>query len=189
MSEQISAPENTQTEITAGIVEEKVKPVEMTAENFNKWEHAVQVGATELMPNGQSIADFQKESREKQIEQEKARIEAAQPGSKKTREAAATVAEAKPDTPLNVTVHGNGAVSVEPKVEETEGEKSAVNNLNDDKEPDNDIPADYPHRDKLIAAGHLSLEKVAKFTLDDLKGIDGIGPKSAEAILNYGKSV
>jgi hypothetical protein len=45
------------------------------------------------------------------------------------------------------------------------------------------LPVDIPARDKLLAAGVNSLDELRQY--DDLTDINGIGKKSAEAIIAY----
>jgi hypothetical protein len=52
-------------------------------------------------------------------------------------------------------------------------------NAGDDKD---DLPEDFPHRDKLIEAGHKTLSSLRALSDDDLQGVSGIGKASAEKI-------
>ena len=46
-----------------------------------------------------------------------------------------------------------------------------------------DLPADMPHREKLLKAGVTTMEELKEY--DDLTEIDGIGVKAAQAIDKY----
>ena len=52
-----------------------------------------------------------------------------------------------------------------------------------DKPVETGLPADIPHREKLIAAGVTTLEELKEY--NDFTEIDGIGVKAGKAIDNY----
>lgn len=179
MSEQNST-ETPETQAIAETVKADVR--EMSPEEFQIIEHEIQSGIRETMPDGTRVSDVFKNL----VEQQKAQAERMKtfiPEQKKV--------EA---VKIEVTTFSNGAMAATAIGEKVEVVKTTTNS--DDtgdgnsqpKEPDNDLSPEFPFRDKLIAAGYVSLEQIGKFTIEDLKLIDGIGPKSAEAIFNYGKS-
>lgn len=51
-----------------------------------------------------------------------------------------------------------------------------------------DLPADFPGRKYLAAAGYIYLEEVRELTIDDLVEIKGIGTRLAEQILKAVKN-
>lgn len=145
------------------------KQVTMTREELMKYEHEIQTGQRDTLPDGTKIADVQKGL---QALQEKQTAEDAEKYAQKTEEKTDFLQE-------TVTVHvaENGTISgISAEETQTPVDQNS-----------SDLPEDFPGRKALIAAGVSMLEKVAKLDLDGLKAIPGIGDATAEAILAFGK--
>ena len=56
------------------------------------------------------------------------------------------------------------------------------------EEPVSDLPEDFPGRDDLIKGGFPTWESVVGLTRDELIAVKGIGPKTADAILEVMES-
>jgi hypothetical protein len=140
----------------------------MSPEDFQQMEREIQLGVRTTLPDGREIADVQKESEKRQLEQEKERREKYLP------------APVDSDAPKNleILVAENGAMSARPITEAVE-EKVAV--------AVSDLPENFPARDVLVAAG-INLETVASLDREALLGIKGIGEKTADLILDYGEN-
>lgn len=152
--------------------------VEMSRKEFQSWEHEVQTGIRDTLPDGRKISDVQKENVRLQLEQEKVY-------GKKTDSVEENISEdsAEPSKKVSVSISATGAMSARPAVEATEEQPKADHG----REIQSDLPEDFPGRKALIAADVSLLEKVAKLDLDGLKAIPGIGDATAEAIINFGK--
>lgn len=150
--------------------------VEMSREEFQQWEHEVQTGKRDTLPDGRKISAVQAENTRLQLEQEKVY------GRKET-DASVSDEAAEVSKKVSVSISATGAMSARPAVEATEEQPKADHG----RETQSDLPEDFPGRKALIAADVSLLEKVAKLDLDGLKAIPGIGDATAEAIINFGK--
>lgn len=150
--------------------------VEMSRKEFQQWEHEVQTGKRNILPDGRKISAVQAENVRLQLEQEKVY------GRKET-DASVSDEAAEVSKKVSVSISATGAMSARPAVEATEEQPKADHG----REIQSDLPEDFPGRKALIAADVSLLEKVAKLDLDGLKAIPGIGDATAEAIINFGK--
>jgi hypothetical protein len=154
-------------------------------------EHKVQTGISDELPGGAKVSDVQKSLRDLQAKQEQELRDRSEERRKKRNEKSKTPVNEPVDSKtaflnekLDVTVAENGAVIATPLVEKSETSTES----GDDQEVENDLPKDLPGRKHFLAAGIVSLEKVATFDIDALKGIPGIGDAMAEKVLAYGKT-
>lgn len=156
---------------------------EMTRGAFMKAEHEVQTGVSETLPDGRTVKEASDSLANLQAQQEK---DLAERGKKWMDKAAAKTSMKTGDDFLNekvqVTGFENGAVSARPIPEIVEDKAP--------EEPDNDLPGDFPGRKVFLFATPpiTRLEDIAKLDRDALIGINGIGEKTADSVLAYGKS-
>lgn len=171
--------ETTETPETPTSSEFQPKKLEMTQAEFMQKEHLVQTGVTDELPDGRKVADVQKFLAEEQARQEEQLKQLGEERRKKRAEKKGEPTEVKSEK-IEVVVHENGVITGSNPVID---EPAPPNN----QEPDNDLPPDLPGRKHFLAAGIVSLEKVASFDLEALQGIAGIGDATAEKVLTYGK--
>ena len=175
--------------------EEPLSEETTTVKDFNQKLREVQLGISDTMPDGTPLSEIHERNRQKLEEQDQAlldleneRIENAT--TVEHPETAKPAEGLDPDTEITVRTLADGTTVLEVSADEIEEQDLTGDNSGDSDAGDgSDIPADYPGRKQLIAAGHVDYSTVAGFTAEHLEGIKGIGPALSDKIVAFNEGL
>lgn len=152
----------------------------MTREELMAHEHKIQTGETNILPDGRTVDEAWTENLRLQAEQEEALRERGKQWADLGREQSPKTGEDFLKEKVEVRVSDSGAISARPVKTEADVDLSG----GDPPTVPNDLPADFPSRDALYAAG-VTFALVKTLDKDALLELKGIGEASADKILAY----